>query len=313
MTLCLKGIFSPLSMIWRGGFGPAFVATTAERAGEARKGILGLSFCLLASCLNSSDPLLDSPQATVRFIDVGQGDAILVSLKGKHLLIDAGKKEKGLTILALMDSLNIDSLDAVLATHPDADHIGGFIPIFRSGLLKGPVIYRHLGTSTEVSLTFFHLLDSLNLLTYEPLPLDTLSIMSPLVMRFLSPPKSLISDNKAYTNTNSIVCQLSLGETEILLAGDITFETEKFLLSIGSIESDILMIPHHGSGKSTTVTLLGAIAPRLGIISVGKNNAYGHPSESLMLRLESMKISILRTDEAGTITIQLSQNGFQIL
>ena len=231
----------------------------------------------------------------VHFIDVGQGDATLVTCDGHAMLIDAGNNSKGTLIQSYLQYNNIDTLDYVIGTHPDADHIGGLDVIiykFNCGNIIMPDVAKDTRTYKDV-------IDTVNNKGYK--------IISPVVGTSYSLGKAeftIISPGSTYDNANdsSVGIRLTHGDNSFLLIGDAEEEAEADVLSSGmDISADVLKISHHGSKTGTSTAFLNGVNPIVAVISVGEGNTYGHPHIEVLNELRSKGISLYRTDEQGTI------------
>lgn len=236
-------------------------------------------------------------EMTVRFLDVGQGDAILISQGSVQVLIDGGKEPKRLTqLLGQYMPFWDRTLDAVVATHPDEDHIGGLVGLpekYRiGGFLETKVV-----SDSQVFLRYRDVVDTASAVeTFAPL-----SVVFPSGARLsaLSPDDAINPEKKSDSNGSSIVLLFTYGEHSFLFTGDLP-DTKEGELLVGEV--DVLKVGHHGSKHSTSDAFLEKIAPRYGILSVGAKNRYGHPTPEVLEKLRAKNASILRTDESGTIT-----------
>ena len=237
---------------------------------------------------------------SVVFLNVGQGDAILIQ-QGRHqILIDSGKDARQLTAeLGRYIPFWDRHIEIVIPTHPDADHIGGFAGLTKSYSI-GRVLWTGVEGESEVYTQFR------NTLT-EVVPQDKwqrmaagskITLPKGGVLEVLYPYN--VMSGKAPdedTNATSIVMRFQYGETSFLLTGDLA-EEERVL---GKVEPvTVLKVAHHGSKYSSSDTFLGMVTPEEAVISVGKNN-YGHPSKDVIGRLEKVEAKILRTDQEGSI------------
>ena len=231
----------------------------------------------------------------VHFIDVGQGDCILVKNGDEAMLIDAGDDSKGTKIQLYLKKQGITKLDYFLITHPDSDHCGG----------ADVILYKFdcdkvLMTDFEKDTTSYKaVLDTLELKNYKvsnpkvgdrfKLGKSTFTILGPL----LENPSS---------NNNSIVIRLENGKTSFLFSADAEKEEEDAIAANSlNIESDVLKIGHHGSSSSTSDAYLEKINPKYCVISCGAENDYGHPHAEVLDRLRKNGCRVFRTDEQGSI------------
>ncbi|MDD2766728.1 MAG: MBL fold metallo-hydrolase [Candidatus Moranbacteria bacterium] len=232
----------------------------------------------------------------VTFLSVGEGDALLISQGSNQVVIDGGRKSKDLLArlgryLPFWDR----TIEVVIATHPDADHVGGF-----PGLFSTYHINHFLSTGAESETEVFTLLKQ----SLEKYHIDTLKVSRGTTLQLpidgllsIEYPETTLPETMAETNKGSIVARFTYGETSMLFTGDLPSE-EMFLPDIGHI--DILKVSHHGSRYSTSEVFLDQFTPKEAVISVGKNS-YGHPSSEVLHRLKKRNIRIHRTDEEGDI------------
>ncbi len=249
---------------------------------------------------NSNIAFTDDMQMKVHFIDVGQGDSALLELPGeKTMLIDAGDNGSEGVILGYIDSLDIDRIDYLIATHPHADHIGGMEEIIKSYDIGAMYMPR---VSSE-SRTFEKMLDAIE---EKDVPLYTLESGKSIdtegvAIDVLSPPENLFEDK----NNNSAIVKITLGEKSFLFMGDAESQAEEELLkNVQDISCDVLKVGHHGSSTSSGKRFLEAAMPKYAVISCGKDNSYGHPHRETIESLQKNGSEVFRTDELGTIIIK---------
>ncbi|WP_040012680.1 ComEC/Rec2 family competence protein [Peptoanaerobacter stomatis] len=251
-----------------------------------------------------------NPSSTlqVHFIDVGQGDSTLIITPDKKtILIDAGDEQHSSRTTGYIKSQGIEKLDLVIATHPDADHIGGMDKIIKNfdiGMFSMPLVSKDTKQYKEIKKELKN-----KKLKNKPLYTgDGLSIGKDIKLQILSPQK-----NKTYSDTNeySIVARLLYKEVSFLFMADATMENEIAIINdFDDIRADVLKLGHHGSSTSTSDYFLGKVNPSIGVISCGKNNKYGHPHKEVMNLLKKYNIMIFRTDEQGSIV--LKSDGYKI-
>lgn len=231
----------------------------------------------------------------VEYIDVGQGDSALIQCDGHYMLIDGGAPSASSIVYTVLKNKGIDKLDYMIATHPDADHIGG---------LSGALNYATVGVcyspvTSHDTKTFESLVKYLNKQnvsitvpsagTKFQLGIANVEILGPI----------LESED---TNNNSIVTRITYGETSFLFMGDAEYEEENSLIEAGvDLSCDVLKAGHHGSSSSTSKEFLRKAAPKYVVLSVGSENSYGHPTEKTLSKLKAFKLSLFRTDVQGDI------------
>jgi competence protein ComEC len=247
----------------------------------------------------------------VAFLNIGQGDAIFIeSPSGNQMLIDGGQGRSILRELSKVMPFYDRSIDAVLATHPDQDHIGGLPEVFQKyevGLFMEP------GVSADTS-AYEELKGKIEILKIERLEARrgmVVDLGGGAFLEILFPDRD---PSGMETNSASIVTQLTYGEHEFLLTGDSPTSIENYLVSLNqgqtfgteaaqglSLASDVLKAGHHGSKTSTGGSFLAAVNPQYVIISAGKDNRYGHPSPEVLETITKFGAQILRTDQDGRI------------
>lgn len=241
---------------------------------------------------------------TFAMLDVGQGDALFIeSPSGKQILIDAGPNKKVLSELSKVMSPFDRSLDAIIITNPDADHIEGFLDILKN--YKVGTVFES-GTVSD-SKTYESLENKIRDKKISDVLLKKgmrLNLGSGVALDVLFPDRDVSSWD---TNYGSIVARLSYGNTSVMLTGDAPAEIEKIILAENNsdnLKSMILKVAHHGSKYSSSREFLKAVAPKYSFISVGKNNKYNHPNQETLDVLSEFNTQILRTDLDGTIILK---------
>lgn len=255
-----------------------------------------------------SDPNADSPEQTLspespdtielHFIDVGQADCILIISGSGSMLVDGGNNADADTVVNYLRNKGIAKLDFVIGTHPHEDHIGGLDAVI-DNFEAGRVIMPRVQSNTR---TFEDVLEAIarkGLKITSPVP-GTEYSLGKAKFTILAPNSEKYGD----TNEYSVVIKLEFGNTSFLLTGDAGIPSENEMLSEGyDLQSTVLKVGHHGSKTSTSREFILAVRPQYAVISVGKNNSYGHPAEETLTRLREAGIVIYRTDESGTIVV----------
>ena len=260
-----------------------------------------------------------APILKTYFLDVGQGDAILIQTpKNQTMLVDGGPNNKVLEKLGEYLPPLAKRIDIVLLTHPHADHVVGLIEILRRYEI-GAVILSGADLKTEVYSEFLKTVKEKNIPVIIAEAGEAIRFDQNLEFDILSPAKSesLVFNKKNEgfgsagndVNDTSIVGKLIFKDFSIMLTGDATFKIENQLLAYGeNLKSDILKAGHHGSKYSSSLQFLKLISPKAAIIEVGAKNRYGHPSPAALSRLKMINASIFRTDLNGDI--EIISNGF---
>jgi competence protein ComEC len=245
-----------------------------------------------------------SGKLTVAVMDVGQGDGIFIeSPTGVQIIIDGGPDDSLLRELPKLMRLSDRSIDAIVETHPDSDHMRGFIDLLKRYAVDN-VVEPGIAKDTITVQTFEKEVDA------EKIPRTIarrgmiLDLGGGAELDILSPDFDVTNLPLSREHEGCIVAHLVYGKTSVLLTGDATTQVEDHLMAIGSsteLTSDILKVAHHGSRFSTGDAFLSEVHPSVAVISVGAKNKYGHPTEDVLDRLANQNIKTLRTDQEGTI------------
>ncbi|MDR3313084.1 MAG: MBL fold metallo-hydrolase [Oscillospiraceae bacterium] len=258
----------------------------------------------------------DARQGTLRvhFIDVGQGDSILIQAQGEAMLIDGGERGQEETVIAYLKAQGVAELRYVVATHPHSDHIGGLAYGVLAAFPVREVIAPRLPESgIAVTRTYEAFLTAVNTLVQEQ---DTKATsaqpgqtyqLGDAVFTILGPLAA--SDN---VNNNSVVLRLEYGAFALLLTGDAESAAETQLIERwgAALDADLMKAGHHGSNTSSTLRLLELVTPEAVVISCGAGNSYGHPHPAILDRLLSLGVQIYRTDLEGSLVFDTDGDGF---
>ncbi|MDX2037957.1 MAG: ComEC/Rec2 family competence protein [Isosphaeraceae bacterium] len=238
--------------------------------------------------------------ATIEFIDVGQGDAVLIrSPEGKTALIDAGPSS---AVAESIAALGIRSLDLVAVSHHHTDHYGGMREVIKRFQPKYFLATNSKHT-TSMYLKLLQLVESENIKAIQPLPNKPRRIELGSVVLTLFPQPPL--DDKE-ENDNSIGIRVTYGDFSVILTGDSEEpEREWWKKNCPDLlrNANILKLAHHGSRNGTDTKWLDLIDPELAVASLGRGNSYGHPHSETITLLERRRIPLMRTDREGTIRI----------
>ena len=244
---------------------------------------------------NNQSTMADSGDMQVHFIDVGQGDATLITCDNKALLIDAGDNSKGTTVQLYLQKQGIKKLDYLILTHPDADHIGGADVV----VTKFDVDTVFMSDFTKDNKTYDDLIRALK---DKNIKWSTPNVGN--TYKFGSAEFTILAPNTSYSDPNnaSIALLLQNGNNRFLFTGDAEEEAEYDILANGlTIDCDVFKAGHHGSSTSNTVDFLDAASPKYVVISCEKDNSYGHPHAEPMNYFRSKGMKLFRTDEQGSI------------
>lgn len=245
-------------------------------------------------------------QLKVHFIDVGQGDSILIETENSAMLIDAGENDQGTTVVEYLRSQNIESLDYVIGTHPHSDHIGGLDTVIETFPIETII----LPPVTHTTKTFEDVLDAIeetgNKIT-KPRVGDTYSL-DDAYFTIIAPNSEKYSE----LNNYSVGIKLDYENNSFVFTGDAETLAEDEMLENGiNLSADVFKLGHHGSITSNSNEFLDAIDPDYAIVSAGVDNQYGHPHVEILQAILDRGIKLYRTDLQGTIV--LTSDGNEIL
>ncbi len=259
----------------------------------------------------SPEPAEDTPSLDVYVIDVGQGDSmLLISPNGKTMLIDSGESTAIFSVRSVLKSLGIKKLDAVIATHPHSDHIGGMPGILRSFDVEAfymPDVSNPSAAYSDMASALNALSLRVNYLSAERTP--SIEWDEDVTIDVLSPFEDVAYDG---INNYSAILRVSYGGTSMLFTGDAegdgVYSAEYTALARNTADKfrcTVLKVPHHGSLSSLSDAFLSAASPKYAVISAGRGNDYGHPHQSTLNKLKSSDVEVFRTDELGTVHISM--------
>lgn len=231
----------------------------------------------------------------VHFIDVGQGDSVLLVCDGASMLIDAGENSCGTKVADYVKYNGIDKLDFVVATHPDSDHIGGIDTVLKE-IPCDTVIMTDDSKDTMTYEEVEDIIDKKNISVERPVPKQTYELGCATVM-IIGP----IEEREDFNN-NSVALLVKHGEEKFLFAGDAENEQLQDIAGLDvEIDADVYKVAHHGSSTSVNDEFLNKVSPDFAVISCGEGNEYGHPHSEVLNYLRTNGIATFRTDEQGTI------------
>lgn len=274
----------------------------------SRLPLRGVALALLAPALLVWIAYFTLPDSRLRvsFLDVGQGDAILIQQGSRQILVDGGPDPQRL-VLALDRRLPFwdRSLDGVVLTQPQADHMAGLIDVLRRYKV-GWVMESGVPSTTEGYKEWRRLVAEKHIPPFEARAGQKIPLGSLASIEVLHPQQDFLKDTGEDVNNNSIVLRLEAGEVSFLLTADIQLEAEQELLfSSARLRSTVLKVAHHGSVTSTSAAFLAVVQPQVTVISLAADNSFGHPAPQVMDRLTQMlgQNRILLTSERGDIDL----------
>ena len=235
---------------------------------------------------------------SIDFIDVGQGDSILINNK---MLIDCGDNDKGDNVVKYLKEKNISKLDYLVITHTDADHIGGCDYVLDNIAVKKVMMDGQIRDTKSYLDVIKRIDDEEKIIPKE----NERFGFDDIEFKVLS--SNIGSEDP---NQNSIVLRMDYGKFSALFTGDCDRECESRLLN-KDIDVDVLKVAHHCSRYGTGKEFLDMVTPKIGIIEVGENN-YGHPTDECLSNLKDNNVEIYRTDLEGNITLITNGIGFKI-
>lgn len=238
------------------------------------------------------------------FIDVGQGDSILISSNGFNALIDFGTAaEGGENVVDALYDCGVDSLDCIVATHYDSDHIGGGPEVFDAFKVYNAVIPEISDRETEAYESFQYALDESGASVYTA-RLGTVINIGDFELTVIG-----YYYDEEDSNDQSIIIMADIDGIKFLLAGDAGEGVEERLIDDGiRLDCDVYKASHHGSRNSNTAEFIKAASPKYAVISAGKGNRYGHPHDEVLEIFDSVDSEVLRTDVSGDIIFRIENS-----
>lgn len=250
----------------------------------------------------------------VSFLDVGQGDSILIQAPfGQNILIDGG--ENDLIIQKLSKELPWwdRKIDLIILTHPHADHVGGLIHVVKRYDVKKIIYTGVVHTSPD----FIAWLNEVKARKIPLLPIDhkqNINLGEDIDLRIIYPSMDITNKEGLSLNNSSIVSQLQYNEVKFLFTGDIEREIEyEIITNESDLKSNVLKAAHHGSASSNTNEFIEKVSPQYVVIQSGLDNEYGHPHLNIIKRFEKNDIKILRNDQSGTIVFETDGNNLNYI
>ena len=249
---------------------------------------------------------------TVKILDIGQGDAILIQAGGQNVLVDTGDIEHREKMVEYIRKAGITTIDKVIITHPHADHLGG-MPGIMDNFKVGHIYDSGKTGTTALYRKYLSIVSKKNIPFTVVTPGTEIVITNDIKLKFFAPDHSLLAEEEI--NNSSIVAKLIYNKFSMLLTGDAEKESEELMLKnyAGELKSNVLKAGHHGSNTSSSVGFLKAVGPEAAVISLGANNDYHHPHPATLKKYEQAKLKVYRTDLDGTVTITSDGNTYNIM
>lgn len=245
----------------------------------------------------------------VHYINVGQGDSILIQVNNKNMLIDAGPKDSKDKLLSYLNKINVKRLDYFITTHPHEDHIGGASYVIKS--LDIADFYAPKKThTTKTYRDMINSLKSKNLKIHVAKEGVILDLGKDVVCEMLSPNRS----NYEELNDYSPIIKLKYKDNKFLFTGDAETLVEKDVLSKKyDVSADVLKLGHHGSVSSTSADFLKNVNPKIAIATSGKDNKYGHPHRETVSKLKKINCKLYRSDLDGNILVSGDGKNIEVI
>lgn len=232
----------------------------------------------------------------VHFLDVGQGNSVLVECDGRYMLVDGGDYDYSSYVVAYLKNQGVETLDYMVVSHYDSDHLSGCVGALRAFDVE-TVICPDYEADTKTYYTFADDLEKYDVDYIHPEVGDVYDFASA-EFTIVCPEECDYSDE----NDNSVGIRLTFGQNSFLICGDAGEESEEDMVESGVyLQSDVYMAGHHGSAGSSTYDFLQAVQPEVVVISAGFDNSYGHPAKATMNRLKNTGAEIYRTDLQGEL------------
>jgi len=262
--------------------------------------------------LGLADKPATNASTSVHFVDVGQGDCSLIISNGEAVLIDAGEVEYGDTVVKYLKAQGVEKLKYVIVSHQHTDHMGGMSKVlknFEVGELLMPPIPDELFPTNSTYDNYLDTMDSenVNVTEAENCTLKVGDVELKLYVQDV---------NAGYEDLNnfSIVVKATHGDNSFIFAGDAEFDEEDKLSRSGyDLSAKVMKVNHHGSGGSSGYNFLDAVKPDYAVISVGRNNDYGHPKEAALKRISKYCDKIYRTDLNGSVVFESDGEGLNVI
>jgi competence protein ComEC len=260
----------------------------------------------LANIIKNNDTNIAGGEITASFINVGQGDSILIETPNhKNILIDGGDRYAGDEVINYLNKKGVSSIDLMVATHPDADHIGGLVDVLAKFPVK-KVLDSGKTHTTETYKEYLALINQKNIPMEVAKVGSTISLDNGIQIKVLN---GLNSNEDS--NDSSIVLKVTYGTVDFILTGDAGVENEEKMVANYNVEAEILKVGHHGSDTSTSQAFVNEIDPEVAVLSYGENS-YGHPDSGVVSRLKNAGAKLYSTYENGDIVVTTDGSTYNV-
>lgn len=257
---------------------------------------ISLCSCSFISAYNDHITTVYDNTLAVHYIDVGQGDCILLQSGDDFVLIDAGESEYSTTVCNYLENCSVESLDYVICTHPHSDHCGSLAQVIKTFPCDN-FITTETDQQTNTWLSVLYAVDERDVNYIDAKVSDTYSF-GDASFEIMGP----YSNNYDNYNNYSVIVKVTYGDTSFLFTGDAEKLAEREMVQNGAdLKADVLKVSHHGSYTSSCDEFLDAVDPQYAVITCGENNDYGHPHKETIQKLSERYITTYRTDELGSI------------
>ncbi len=252
----------------------------------------------IAGTLSENIELSNESTFRIDFLDVGQADSALIECDNEYMLIDGGHRSESDMIYSVLKSKGVDELKYIVGTHAHEDHVGGLTATYHAAKVNEALLPQVSNDNPY----YTELIDGLN---RNGIPIKIVNVgetyeLGSAKFTILAP----FSTDVENINNTSIVLKIQYGNTSFLFTGDAEWDEEHDMLeSEADLRCDLLKVGHHGSNSSSSYRFLREASPAYAVISVGKDNTYGHPTEEVLSRLRDADVEVHRTDMEGTITV----------
>lgn len=264
----------------------------------------------LARALNDSfkvEPPAPSGKLAVHFLDVDQGDSsLLITPNGKTILIDGGKQTAGEKVVSYLKAAGVTSIDYLVATHPDADHIGGLILVLNDMPVKN-VIDSGKSHTSQTYMDYLTLIDQKNIPFHVAQTGEFIDVDPAIKVQVLNSGEGAADNNEA-----SVVLKVTHGSKSFLFTGDAGIQAEADMVSSFDVNADVLKVSHHGSETGSSQVFLNEVTPAWAVLSFGEGNSYGHPDSVVVNRLTAMGATVVPTIN-GDIAFESNGSSIQLI